>query len=110
MKTRLAVTFFLLVFFFSCKKENKNSSSDLGTGAPIRPVTSASNAYVTTFFEYHPAPGQFINTPLANDSDAKTILGNAQGLLTLGAWGGYVVYGFDHTVLLRSLQNQEWCG
>ena len=97
MKIRLAVAISFFVFFFSCKKENTNSSP--ATGAPIRPVTSSSNAYVTTFFEYRPGPGQFINTSLASDSDARTILGNAQSLLTLGAWGGYVVYGFDHTVI-----------
>jgi hypothetical protein len=67
--------------------------------APIRPVTANSNPYVTQFFEYTPAPGQFINTGFGTAEVAKTILKGKDNLLTLGAWGGYVVYGFDHTVL-----------
>jgi hypothetical protein len=66
---------------------------------PFRPVTASSNAYVMQFFEYNPAPGQFLNTDIASESTARTIVGNEQGLVSLGAWGGYVVYGFDHTVV-----------
>jgi hypothetical protein len=66
---------------------------------PIRPVTASSNMYITNFFEFTPAPGQFLNTTLADSNAAKGVLGNTQGLVSLGAWGGYVVYGFDHTVV-----------
>lgn len=85
------------ILLYACnKKDSVQAGSDVGY---IRPATSTSNAYVTDFFEFSPAPGQFINTSLSSDSTAKTILGNDQGLLSLGAWGGYVVYGFDHTVM-----------
>jgi hypothetical protein len=84
-----------LLILSACKKENHPSTG----GAPIRPVTASSKAYVTSFFEYNPAPGQFINTSIANDSAARSILAGSPGLLTLGAFGGYVTYGFDHTVL-----------
>lgn len=61
--------------------------------------TNSNNPYVTKFFSFNPAPGQFINTTVGNDDAAKSILGNDEGLVSLGAWGGNVVYGFDHTVM-----------
>src|ERR1700761_8590032 len=66
--------------------------------APTRPVMSNSNAYVTDLFEFNPAPGQFINTGLADTAAAKATLKTDQGLVSLGAWGGYIIVGFDHTV------------
>lgn len=66
---------------------------------PIRPTTAGSNQYVTNFFEYNPAPGQFINTSLGDSAAAAAVVGNTNGLVSLGAWGGYAVYGFDHTVI-----------
>ena len=60
--------------------------------------TGGSNKYVTTLFEYLPAPGQFINKSPGNLESANSLVGK-KGLVTLGSWGGYVVYGFDHTVL-----------
>ncbi|MDN5285603.1 MAG: cell surface protein [Mucilaginibacter sp.] len=79
----------------SCKKDHNNPDPT----APVRPTTSSSNAYVTTLFEYRSAPGQFINTDLGNQKGALTTLKNDQGLVSLGAWGGYIVVGFDHTVV-----------
>lgn len=73
--------------------------------APIRSATAGSNLYITSFFEYMPAPGQFINTGFGTIDEAKLILKNKDNLLTLGACGGYVVYGFDHTVL--NVSNKE---
>ncbi|WP_183561410.1 cell surface protein [Mucilaginibacter sp. SP1R1] len=69
------------------------------TLSPIRPVTATSNAYVTALFEYKPTPGQFINTDLGNQKGAEGVLKGNQGLVSLGAYGGYIVLGFDHTVL-----------
>ena len=63
-----------------------------------RPITDESNIYVTTLFEYKPAPGQFINKAPGNHESAEGILGG-KGMVTLGAWGGYIVLGFDHTVV-----------
>lgn len=66
--------------------------------ARTRPITDESNAYVTTLFEYKPAPGQFINKAPGNHESAEGILGG-KGMVTLGSWGGYIVLGFDHTVV-----------
>lgn len=58
-----------------------------------------SSAFVTTLFEYVPAPGQFLNKAPGNLASANAILGNKNSMVTLGAWGGYIVLGFDHTVM-----------
>lgn len=68
-------------------------------GSPIRPITASSNPYVTALFDFKPAPGQFINTTLGDTTAAKGVLKGTQGLVSLGAWGGYIILGFDHTVL-----------
>ncbi len=87
----------LAVFILNgCKKESDIDGSS--TEAPVRPTTGTSNAYVTQLFEYLPAPGQFINTASGDSDGAESILGK-KGLISLGAWGGRIVLGFDHTVI-----------
>ena len=64
--------------------------------------------YVTQVIDYRPAPGQFVNTmPSYEEGDtqetmnAKVLeaIGNGKkGMITLGAYGGYVIVGFDHTI------------
>lgn len=65
--------------------------------------------YITKVYEYCPAPGQFVNMiPLYEDGDTyadilrkteESISGTNDGLITLGGFGGYVTFGFDHTVV-----------
>jgi len=90
-----SLIFCALILITSCKKE----SVEQADGAPIRPVTPQSSKYVTDMFEYVPAPGQFINSDLGNTTGANSILRKADGMVSLGAWGGYIVLGFDHTVI-----------
>lgn len=52
------------------------------------------NAYASRIIEYLPAPGQFTNT--MNNPDV--ILGNSNGMISLGSFGGYVIVGFDQPV------------
>jgi hypothetical protein len=66
--------------------------------APTKPVTPESSVYVSQLFEYNPAPGQFINKAPGNLESAQGIIGK-KGMVTLGSWGGYIVLGFDHTVM-----------
>lgn len=68
-------------------------------GAPIRHAGPNSNMYVTDLFEFLPAPGQFINKAPGNLQSAEGILGKRTGMVSLGAWGGTIVLGFDHTVM-----------
>lgn len=66
---------------------------------PVSVVATAANRmYVRRLFEFNPAPGQFINKSPGNLESAAGILGK-KGMVSLGAWGGYVVLGFDHKVI-----------
>lgn len=66
--------------------------------------------YLSRVLEFQPAPGQFVNTipeyEPGDDMEAMTakaaeqICGARQpGMISLGAFGGYVVVAFDHTVV-----------
>lgn len=65
--------------------------------------------YTKHVFDYLPAPGQFVNIlPKYNAGDtyetmvgkaAKVLVGEEADVVTLGGWGGYVVIGFDHTIV-----------
>jgi len=55
--------------------------------------------YISKVLEYVPAPGQLINaSPWGIPSAAHTIIGGNTGTLSLGAFGGYVVFAFDEPV------------
>lgn len=68
----------------------------------------AQGAYINKVYEYRPAPGQFINTlPEYESGDTEAdmirkveekIVGQvgSTNYVCLGAWGGYVTFGFDH--------------
>ena len=91
--------------------------------------TLANHPWLSRIYEYRPAPGQFINTmPVARlgepvdsilarcraaicgriDTTTQTFHGQvitrvdtvwAEGMVSLGGYGGYVVVGFDHPVV-----------
>ena len=70
------------------------------------------SAYLYKVYEYLPGMGQFVNELPKYDEgdDAETmcrkceqaIANNAGGMVCLGGWGGYITFGFDHSV-----ENQE---
>lgn len=65
--------------------------------------------YIVAVDEYVPAPGQFVNQlPAFEDGDdaasmaqkcTEAIANDAGGLVTLGAWGGYITFHFDHPIV-----------
>ena len=69
----------------------------------------AYSPYISRVLEYNPAPGQFINTmPIYEEGDTyatmlqkaeASISGTNNTLISLGAWGGYVTFAFDHSVV-----------
>lgn len=80
----------------------------------ISVTASANNPYINKVYDFCPAPGQFVNVmPEYDDGDTKDdillkveeqICGNEidganPGMISLGAYGGYVVFGFDHSVV-----------
>ena len=55
--------------------------------------------YISEVFEYIPAPGQFTNTtPWGSPVAAASLVGGVNGSMCLGAFGGYVVFGFEQPV------------
>ena len=68
----------------------------------------ANSPYLHKVWEFVPAPGQFTNElpkyeegNTADDMCRKVeelIANNTRGMISLGAWGGYVVFSFDHPV------------
>lgn len=70
----------------------------------------AVSPYIAKVYEYNPAPGQFINTlPKYEEGDTydtmlekvgEQLIGSSTpGMISLGAFGGYVIFGFDHSVV-----------
>lgn len=67
--------------------------------------------WITKVYEYCPAPGQFVNEmPQYEDGDTyadilqkceESISGKNDVMISLGGYGGYVTFGFDHTVVNR---------
>ncbi len=65
--------------------------------------------YISSVYEYCPAPGQFINEmPKYEAGDTyddilkkveDAISGTNDVMISLGGYGGYVTFGFDHTVV-----------
>ncbi|MET0462581.1 MAG: hypothetical protein ABW007_05490 [Chitinophagaceae bacterium] len=75
----------------------------------VRQPDKPYSAYIAKIFDYLPAPGQFVNElPRFNTGDtyqtmlakvSNDIVGEQTNMITLGGWGGYVVVGFDHTIV-----------
>jgi len=75
-----------------------------------RPITNMSSAFQDMVYEYTPAPGQFINelktggfTGEETSADAACAYAlerlDMKRFVSLGAFGGYIVVGFDHSVV-----------
>ena len=93
------------IFFFTfalqgCDKNEttgQNSNADI-EDSYVRPVTPSSSKWISKVTEYRPAPGQFLNTASGNENSPNSIA-DKTGLLSLGGFGGYLIFQFDHTVL-----------
>ena len=65
--------------------------------------------YMSRVYEYRPAPGQYVNEmPRYEEGDTyeamlqkaeESVSGTNDTMITLGGYGGYVTFGFDHTVI-----------
>lgn len=77
----------------------------------VRREEVAYSPYITRVYEYTPAPGQFVNElPKYEEGDTEESMRqkaedclayNAGSIISLGGYGGYVVTGFDHTIVNR---------
>lgn len=76
MKTIKLTLFFLLVFFVNVNAQ-----------------------FISEVLEYQPAPGQHINkAPWGLPESKESIVGKITGSLSLGAFGGYVIFKFENPV------------
>lgn len=73
-------------------------------------TASAGNSpYIARVYDYVPAPGQFVNVFPAykpgytqdsiNAQLESVLVGQLGGTVSLGSYGGYIVFGFDHPVV-----------
>lgn len=72
-------------------------------------VMAQNSKFILAVDEYVPAPGQFINVlPEYSEGDTPqtmaqkctdAIANNAGHLVSLGAWGGYITFHFDHPIV-----------
>ncbi len=84
-------------------------TSTLKTTVKVAQESSTYSKYISQVFDYLPAVGQFTNKlPAYVDGDTQTemtakagkaLIGEKPSMITLGGYGGYVVFGFDHTIL-----------
>ncbi|UYQ95752.1 hypothetical protein MKQ68_11630 [Chitinophaga horti] len=75
----------------------------------VRQPDASPSPYIWKVYDYLPAPGQFVNEiPAYKAGDTyetmiakaeKELVGEDASTVTLGGWGGYVVFGFDHTIV-----------
>ena len=83
MRKKLLFIVMFLLTLNACKKEDKETGS----------------RFISKVFEYLPAPGQFVNEDgIGTMAAAQALVGNTDNLVSLGAYGGYIVFGFDHSV------------
>jgi Uncharacterized conserved protein len=96
-------------FTIDAKGINPNSivfTSSQSTNQPSDPTDGSKSSYVTKVLEYVPAPGQFVNIlPEYTSGDNATSMCakcldyfNKDYAVSLGAFGGYITVGFDHTI------------
>ena len=79
------------------------------TTITVLPEEVEYKASMTKVLEFNPAPGQFINDlPEYEEGDTKESIRRKTeeyvlngSMVSLGAFGGYIIVGFDHTILNR---------
>lgn len=87
----------------------KSTFTTLVTLLSATMAVAQNSPYIAAVDEYVPAPGQYINVlpQYADGDDAATmaqkctaaLANNAGGMISLGGWGGYVTFHFDHPVV-----------
>lgn len=72
---------------------------------------AGNSPYIAHVYDYLPAPGQFVNVYPAyqpgytqdsiNAQLEAALVGKTNATVSLGSYGGYIVFGFDHPVINR---------
>ena len=90
------------------KVETNGTTTTYSSKIIVNKENTAYSKYISKVLEYQPAVGQFINKlPIFETGDSSEkmltkaseyLIGENSKALTLGGFGGYVVFGFDHTI------------
>lgn len=99
--------------------EVKVTCVDASQDDGYRQATQSSSPSWNKVYEYTPAPGQFVGEPRAGGFDGTETTQQAaiayaegrmkkSGWVSLGAFGGYIVVGFDHSIPKRAPENGEY--
>ena len=100
----------ILLSLVACNKDEVIiDNGDHNNVAGYNPPKETSSAYVDKVYEWTPAPGQYINdfgTAFANPEEVTSAEAASWALermkshrfVSLGAFGGYIVVGFDHSI------------
>ncbi len=95
-------------FPLTLKINNKGNEQVYHSKIIVTKEKTPYNKYISKVLEFRPAVGQFMNeipeyTPgntAANmlQKANESLVGSNSTMITLGGYGGYVVFGFDHTI------------
>jgi len=79
----------VVLLLISCKKD-----------APTEQPGLMQSPFISKILEYAPAPGQFINDKsYGTQAKAQDLIGGVDnGILSLGGYGGYLIFAFDHSI------------
>lgn len=90
------------------KIENNGAVKTYTSTIVVKQETGTYSRYISDVFDFRPAVGQFMNeTPeyVTGNTTAQmlqkakeSLVGSNPTMITLGGFGGYVVFGFDHTI------------
>ncbi len=96
-------------YSISLKIKNGNDVINKQTYITVQKESTSYSAYIAKVYDFLPAVGQFTNTlPQWNSGDSReaminkannAITGSNPSMICLGGYGGYVVFGFDHTII-----------
>ena len=76
-------------------------TGDKLTLLPVRGLSASSSKYISQIIEFRPAPGQYGSVQnFYLQSSAEALVGSRRGgMISLGMFGGSLVFKFDHTVV-----------
>lgn len=113
LKNKLILSLSLVALATSgCSSSDDSNDSILNPTDPVVPTSPVLNfSHVSKVLEFKPAYGQFTNKlPKYELGDTehdiikkveKTVSGEQPGVVSLGAFGGYIVVGFEHPISNR---------
>lgn len=96
------------IYPLSLKIESNGKIHSFSTSINVNKETSPYSKYISKIFDFLPAVGQFTNEipeyisgntlEMMIQKASKELVGSNPNMISLGGFGGYVVFGFDHSI------------